>query len=84
MLKFVSVIDFTKRMINMIEETRTYWCDACGRKINGYVGSIDVIEFNEDGYAESVGRDFCKDCMSSFQKWLKERRATNPEKSYID
>ena len=68
----------------MIEETRKYWCDACGREIKGYSAGVNVIEFNDEGYAESVGRDFCKDCMLSFQQWLKDRRAANPGKSYID
>lgn len=68
----------------MIQEERTYWCDACGREIKGYHTTMNVIELDEDGYAESIGRDFCKDCAISFQNWLKERRATNPEKSYID
>ena len=68
----------------MIEETRKYWCDACGREIKGYSSGVNVIEFDGDGYAESIGRDFCKDCTVSFQNWLKERRATNPKKSYID
>ena len=68
----------------MIEEIRKYWCDACGREIVGYKGSINTIEFDDEGYPESVGRDFCKDCMQSFQKWLKERRKINPNKSYID
>ena len=68
----------------MIEEVRTYWCDACGREIKEYSCGINVIEIDDEGYAESVGRNLCKDCAISFQNWLKERRATNPQKSYID
>lgn len=68
----------------MIEETRKYWCDACGKEIKGYSLSMNVIEIDDEGYAESVGRDFCKECALSFQEWLKHRRATNPNKSYID
>lgn len=68
----------------MIQEQRTYWCDACGREIKRYKYSTKFIELDDDGYPNSVGKDFCKDCAVSFQNWLKERRATNPEKSYID
>jgi len=68
----------------MIEVTRKHWCDGCGREITGYSSGNTVIEIDDDGYAKAVGREFCEECAMSFQNWLKERRATNPEKSYID
>ena len=68
----------------MIEETRKYYCDACGKEIDGYMNTTEVIEVDDEGYAESVGRDFCKDCAISFQEWLKSRRATGPKESPID
>ena len=37
----------------MIKETRTWYCDACGKQIEGYSGSIDVIEFDDDGFPQS-------------------------------
>ena len=60
---------------DMIKETRTYYCDACGKEIKGYVGSINVVELDRDGYPSSVERDdFCEPCMKSFQEWLRSRR----------
>lgn len=58
----------------MIKSTRTYFCDACGKEIIGYCGSMDVIEFDDDGYPESIGYDFCEDCMKSFVKWKDSRK----------
>lgn len=70
--------------IQMIEETRKYWCDICGREIHDYHTTINVIEIDDDGYAESIGYDMCKDCIIAFNKWKTTRRKMNPEKSYID
>ena len=58
----------------LIKETRTWYCDACGKEIEGYSGSIDVIEFDDDGFPQSVGYDFCYQCMMSFKKWCDNRR----------
>lgn len=58
----------------MIKSTRTYYCDACGREMDGYVGSLSVIEIDEDGYTQSVGLDFCKPCMISFLEWKDSRK----------
>ena len=58
----------------MIKSTRTYYCDACGKEITGYTGSIEVIEFDDDGYPQSVGYDFCEDCMKSFVEWRESRK----------
>jgi len=62
------------RQRDMIKETRTYFCDACGKEIKGYLSSINVIEFDSDGFPESVGYDFCKDCTISFAEWKRTRR----------
>ena len=56
----------------MIEETRTYWCDACGREIKGYSCGINVIEIDDEGYAESVaGRKggFSRICRLYDNSW---------------
>ncbi len=68
----------------MIEEIRKYWCDICGREIRDYHATRNVIEIDDEGYAESVGYDMCKECTTSFIEWKTMRRKTNPEKSYID
>lgn len=62
----------------MIESTRRYFCDACGREIKGYVGSISVIEIDDDGYPQSVGYDFCEECMRSFVCWKASRKSEAP------
>ena len=61
----------------MIKETRIWYCDACGKEIEGYIGSIDVIMFDDDGNAYSEGLDFCKQCMISFNKWKAGRKANS-------
>lgn len=68
----------------MIEEIRKIWCDACGKEIEGYRCGINIIEFDDEGFPLTIGRTFCEECAISFQRWLKERRATNPKKSFID
>ncbi len=61
----------------MIKETREWFCDACGKKIEGYCGTISVIEFDDYGYPRSIGYDFCEDCMKSFIRWKDSRAIGN-------
>ena len=58
----------------MIVTYHKYYCDACGKEITrDYQSTISVIEFNDYGVPEEVGRDFCEDCTKSFSEWLKSR-----------
>ena len=66
----------------MIKETRQYFCDACGKEITGYSCRREVIELDEDGFAHSVGYDFCEACTHSFNAW-KERRKRKRTNEYI-
>lgn len=56
----------------MIKTVRTCYCDACGKEITGYRGSLRVMnemfgETHEDAY------DFCDECMKSFNEWITSR-----------
>lgn len=64
----------------MIKTTRQYFCDACGREIHGYSSGINVLEIDEDGYVQSVGYDFCKNCTLSFAEWKKSREKHKDDK----
>ena len=61
----------------MIEEIRQLYCDACKRRIpcGNYSSRRDVIFIDEDGYAQSIGMDFCEDCAKSFNEWIKQRES---------
>ena len=61
----------------MIKETRRYFCDACGKDMTNdmYVGRKEFITIDDDFYCHSEGFDLCKDCMISFNEWVKSRKA---------
>lgn len=58
----------------MLVTTRKWYCDACGKEMKEYSSSREIIEVDEDGYAHSVGYDFCLECMLSFNDWIKSRK----------
>ena len=47
----------------MLVTTRKWYCDACGKEMKEYSSSREIIEVDEDGYAHSVGYDFCLECL---------------------
>ena len=57
----------------MIKTTRKWFCDACHKEIDEYMSSRSIIEIDEDGYPQSIGYDFCKECTISFNEWMKSR-----------
>ena len=63
-----------RRQRGMIETTRRYFCDACGREIHDYSSSRSIIEIDEDGNPQSIGYDFCMECTLSFRDWIDGRR----------
>lgn len=61
----------------MIQTTKRYFCDACGKEITrDYMSCQGIIEIDEDGNFQLRGYDFCKDCTKSFSAWLKSREGT--------
>lgn len=58
----------------MLVTTRKWYCDACGKEIKEYQSSREIIEVDEDGYAYSVGYDFCLECTLSFNDWIESRK----------
>lgn len=58
----------------MLVTTRKWYCDACGKEMKDYQSSRSIIEVDEDGYAHSVGYDFCLECTISFNDWIKSRK----------
>ena len=58
----------------MLVTTRKGYCDACGKEMKEYKSSREIIEVDEDGYAHSVGYDFCMECTLSFNEWIESRK----------
>ena len=58
----------------MLVTTRKWYCDACGKEMKEYQSSREIIEVDEDGYAHSVGYDFCLECTRSFNDWIESRK----------
>lgn len=63
----------------MVYTVQTWFCDACGKKIENYKGRLVINrDLNDsltdiDDAIESEGIDLCKDCMKSFNEWKKSR-----------
>lgn len=60
----------------MIKTTRQYFCDACGKDMteDRYSAGISILQFDNDGEAETIGLDFCEECARSFTEWRRGRK----------
>lgn len=63
----------------MVYTDQTWFCDACGKKIENYRGRLVINRNLNDAFTdiddaiESEGMDLCKDCMKSFEEWKESR-----------
>ena len=62
----------------MIYTDTKWFCDACGKEMKDYIGSIELNRPLNNGQkldyiVESKAYDFCIDCMKSFNEWKRSR-----------